>query len=58
MPAVLFHSKNDSPKDWEAGLAKFIPNLEEKQIYITPNYKKKLKSSTYIKPNKDNTSLF
>ena len=28
MPAVLFHSKNDSPEDWEAGLSKFIPNLD------------------------------
>ena len=28
MPAVLFHSKNDSPEEWEAGLAKFIPNLD------------------------------
>ena len=37
---------------------KFIPNLQEKEIYITPKYKKKLKTSTYIKPNKDNKSLF
>ena len=35
-----------------------IPKLEEKQIPIIPVYKKKLKASKYIKPNKDNNSLF
>jgi glyoxylate/hydroxypyruvate reductase len=28
MTAVLFHSQNDSPADWESGLSKFIPNLD------------------------------
>ena len=28
MTAVLFHSQNDSPADWEAGLSKFIPDLD------------------------------
>ena len=40
------------------GFSKHIPKLEEKQIPIIPKYKKKLKTSIYIKPNKDNTSLF
>ena len=28
MPAVLFHSVNDSPADWEINLSKLIPNLD------------------------------
>ena len=35
-----------------------IPKLEETQIRIIPKYKKKLKATKYIKPNKDNNSLF
>ena len=40
------------------GFTKHIPSLGEKQIPIIPKYKNKLKANKYIKPNKDNTSLF
>jgi len=40
------------------GFTKHIPSLEEKKIPIIPKYKNKLKTNQYIKPNKDNTSLF
>ena len=35
-----------------------IPKLEETNIPIIPKYKKKLKATKYIKPNRDNNSLF
>ena len=40
------------------GFSKHIPSIDEKEIPIIPMYKKKLKTSTYIKPNKDSNSLF
>jgi hypothetical protein len=38
--------------------SKHIPRLEETHIPIIPKYKKKLKASKFIKPDKDNNSLF
>ena len=40
------------------GFSTSIPKVEETHIPIIPKYKKKLKSSKYVKPNKDNNSLF
>lgn len=38
--------------------SKHIPKLEETNLPIKPIYKKKLRASKYIKPDKDNNSLF
>tara|TARA_R110002096_G_scaffold426838_1_gene637066 strand:- start:544 stop:756 length:213 start_codon:yes stop_codon:yes gene_type:complete len=55
-----FDDDHSNKKNLKAfmGFSKHIPTLGEKQIPIIPKYKNKLKTDKYIKPNKDNISLF